>query len=352
MPADPGRSVELTQSPRGVRGMNPAIVVAVAITALAVFLFFTEGDRLARGHVRARTQILNTVRWAIVIALSWALIPTALAEPSDQRAETVIGLAVLIGATILIPVRWFIRIGGREPTWELRRAKIEVALLANRVRRGTGKISPSRLRETVDRIALIKTPQTAELCDLLTAQLKDLIAGHESWNEAGRRSIRIDELSRELWPGAMPAPDFASAEATFRWHLYRHFGAMMELSADGPGGSSLREFRNLMEGLEEFRRPDTYRFLDAVCQSAYRWLGHLMKGKPWIATYDFVALGPDGLAEISLLWGRDASMWGAHLDEDDRRALEEDLDRRAEAAKPEPGVIAPAGCPPRPSDPA
>jgi len=208
---------------------SAAIVAAAAITALAVFSYFAEGDSMVEGHARTRTQIINTVRWVIVITLSWMLIPTALAEPSAQRAEAVVGLAALIGATILIPVKWFVRIGGLEPTWELRRTKIEVALLANRVRRGTGNISPSRLRETVDRIALIKTPETAEMCDLLTAQLEDLIAGREPWNEAGRRSIRIDELGRELWPTDMLAPDFASEEATFRWHLYRHFGRMMEL---------------------------------------------------------------------------------------------------------------------------
>ena len=281
--------------------MIPAIVAAAAITALAVFSYFAEGDSLVQGHARTRTHIINTVRWAVVITLSWTLIPIALAQASAQRAEAVVGLAFLIGATILIPVRWFVRIGGREPTWELRRTKIEVALLANRVRRGTGKISPSRLQETVDRIALIGTPETAELCDLLTAQLEDLIAGRELWNEAGRRSIRIDELGRELWPTDMLAPDFASEEATFRWHLYRHFGRMMELGAEEPTHGSLREFRGLMEGLEVFRRPNTYRFLDAVCQSAYRWLTHPGDGEQWIAAYDFAALGPDGLEEIRLL---------------------------------------------------
>jgi hypothetical protein len=296
---------------------------------------------MVEGHARTRTQIINTVRWVIVITLSWMLIPTALAEPSAQRAEAVVGLAALIGATILIPVKWFVRIGGLEPTWELRRTKIEVALLANRVRRGTGNISPGRLRETVDRIALIKTPETAEMCDLLTAQLEDLIAGREPWNEAGRRSIRIDELGRELWPTDMLAPDFASEEATFRWHLYRHFGRMMELGTGEPTHGSLREFRGLMEGLEAFRRPNTYRFLDAVCQSAYRWLARPKRDEPWIAGYDFAALGPDGPEEIKQLWGRDACMWGAHLDEDDRQALKEDLDRRAEAAKAAKAVPAP-----------
>jgi hypothetical protein len=170
------------------------------------------------------------------------------------------------------------------------------------------------------------------MCDLLLAQLDDLIAGRESWNEAGRRSIRIDELGRELWPADMPARAVEADEATFSWRLYRHFGKMMELGSVDRTPASLREYRALMASIDQYRRPDTLRFIDAVRQSADRWLAHPSPELPWIAGYDFRALGPDGLGEVLKLWGRDATLWGAELDDEDRRAIKADLARHTEAA--------------------
>jgi hypothetical protein len=329
--------------------MIGAAIAAAGITVLAIFSFLAEGDGLAAGHVRVRTQILNILRWAIVITLSWALIPTAFVQPGSDRAATVIGLALLIGATMLIPVRWFVQLGGRQPTWELRRAKVELGVLTNRIRRDKGTVPTVRLRETIDRIEAIRAPDTVELCDLMIWQLDDLIAGRESWNEAGRRSLRIDELSRELWPDDMPPPEHEPDEATFRWHLYRLFGRLMEIGATDLTPDSRAEYRALLGSIDEFRRDDTLRFIDAVCRSTDRWLANHVSGRPWIAGYDFEALGPGGLGEVRAIWGRDATMWGAHLDDDDLRALEEDLARRAESK--ESAAEEPAAEPAEPAEP-
>jgi hypothetical protein len=311
--------------------MTQAVLAAIGITVLAVFFFLAEGDSLADGHARVRTQLLNTTRWAFVIALSWILIPTATSQAGPQRAATILGLALLIGALMLVPVKWFIRLGGREHVWELRRAKLEMAQLANRIKRGRGEVPVVWLQDLMERIRLVRIPRTAELSDLMIAELEDLIAGSETWNEAGRRSIRIDELSRELWPGELPPPDFDANEATFRWRLYRTFGRMIELGGADAGRHSRETFRKLRDSLEEFRGDDTYRFIDAVQQSADRWLADRAASRAWIASYDFETLGPDGLAEIKKLWGREAAMWGAILDEADRKAINEDLARRARA---------------------
>ncbi len=310
--------------------MNAAVIAAAGITSLAIFLFFIEGDGLAESHVRVRTQILNTARWAIVIALSWVLIPAAFAT-GPERAATILGLAVLIGAVVLIPVKWFVRLGGREQGWELRRAKVEVALLANKVRRDPGSLPVGRLQAAIGRIDALRTPASEELCDLLVAELEDLRSGSESWNEAGRRSIRIDDLCRRLWPEDMPPPEYDPDEATFRWHLYRTFGRMMELGSIRRTRSSRAAFSRLCHTLDDFRRPDTYRFIDAVKQSADRWLALPCRDEPWIESFEFQALGPDGLAEVKELWARDAVMWGADLDDDDRWAIKQDLVRRAAA---------------------
>ena len=305
--------------------MIAAFIAAAGVTALAVFLFIAESRSLTEGHARVRVQLLNAVRWAFVMALSWLLIPAALSQPGPQRGATILGLTVLIGALILIPVRWFIRIGGRRGAWELRRAKLEVAQLANRVKHGRGTVTPARLQETADWIRRLRTPKTAELCDLMIAELDDLIAGHESWNGGGRRSIRIDELARELWSDDMPPPDNESGEATFRWYLYKTFGQMMEIGTGDPSPEVRGEFHRLMDSLEEYRRPDTGAFLDAVRKSADAWIANPPPGRPWIASYEFEELGPVGLEEIRWIWGREAAMWGAYLDEDDLRALQEDL---------------------------
>lgn len=318
--------------------MSTAIIAAAAISVLAFFFFIAEGDDLSEAHARTRAQVLNAFRWAIVIALSWLLIPSAASQTGPDRVGTVLGLALLIGATILIPVRWFVQFGGRVPVWELRRTKTEVSLLANKVRLGKGAVPVPRLEETISHIRAIRTPATAELCDLMAAQIDDLIAGRESWNEAGRRSIRIDEISREVWPYDMPPPEVDPDEATFLWRLYRHFGRMMEMGSADPTPAELSDYSEMMTSIDEFRRPDTLRFIDAVLQSADRWLADPVEGAPWISGYGFETLGPDGLDEVLGLWRRDAVLWGAHLDDEDRLALKADLARHATAAESESGA--------------
>jgi hypothetical protein len=320
--------------------VNPSVVAAAGITVAAIFLFIAEADGLVEGHARVRTLLFDAMRWVVVAGLAWLLIPVAFTDPGPQRVAIILGLAGLIGAVILIPVRWFVRLGGRKPKWELRRTKIEVAQIANRVRRNSAAVSTARIGETITRLGELKTPDTAELCDLLTAALEDLLAGKESWNEAGRRSIRIDQLCRALWPEDMPLPDNGPGEATFRWQLYRTFGQMMEIAASRPSEDSVAEFEGLCSSLEEFRRPDVYRFIDAVQQAADRWLAMSSFGRPWIDSYDFAALGPDGLTEIKSIWGREAAMWGAHLDREDLAALELDLARRGRPPEPEPAPVA------------
>lgn len=316
--------------------MNAAVLAAAGLTVVSIFMFRSEEIGLTEAHARRRTQILNSARWGIVIALAWVLIPVAFAQPGTERAATILGLVALIVAMMLVPVRWLIRLGGLEPTWELRRAKIETARLSNLVREDRASVNPLRLRAEIERIATLRTPQTAELCDLMTAELNDLISGKECWNEAGRRSVRLDEIGRRTWPDAMPAPDFDPDEATFRWLLYRTFGRMMELGAEDRSRDSIAEFKKLKGSLMRFQRRDTADFLAILETSADSWLKEPKAGRSWIESYEFEALGPDALAAARAIWGRDAALWGADLDEDDRRAILEDLARRSPPAAGEP----------------
>jgi hypothetical protein len=316
--------------------MNAAIVAAAGISVLAVFFFLVESESLSDGHARARAQVFNAARWAFVIALAWVLIPVAFSQSGPQRGPTILALVAFIGALVLVPVRWFVRIGGRAPTWELRRAKIETTQLANKVRRDHAAVPPAMVSDAISRIESLRTMETAELCDLIEAELEDLLRGVESWNEAGRRTIRVDALSCQLWPGAMPPPDHDPSEATFRWRMYRTFGGLMELGVADLSSASRDQFLSLLNALEHFRRPDTAAFIDDVKRSANGWLAESSSDRSWIEGLDFSALGPNGLDEVKQIWGRDAALWGAELDEADRRAIEVDLARRAQPARAQP----------------
>jgi hypothetical protein len=242
-------------------------------------------------------------------------------------------MVALAGALILIPVRWLVRIGGRERTWELRSARLEVAKLANRIKRDPASVAPERLSESIARIRSLRTPGSRELCDLMLSELDDLRVGAESWNEAGRRSIRLDEISRELWPQDVPPPDYDADEATFRWRMYRTFGRLMEIGSTDLSPESRCEFELLLASLDEFRRPDTKAFIADVRRSANRWLKNGTTAGSWIECFDFRALGPNGLAEVRQIWGRDAALWGARLDEEDFRAIAWDLSARASGSE-------------------
>jgi hypothetical protein len=309
--------------------MTAAFLSAAGITAIAFFFFVIEGESLAAAHARVRTQVLNAGRWGLVMACSWILIPVALGGPPDERLPTIVGMATFTGAIMLAPLRWLIRIGGRERNWELRRVKLEATRLANQVRRDPRSVPEARIRDTIERVRALRTPDLGELCDLMVAELEDLLAGAESWNEAGRRAVRIDELSRSFWPDDVPPPDYDPDEATFRWQLYRTFGQLMEVGVLDISPQSREEFQVLLASMNDFRRPDTDAFIESVQSSAKRWLAKAPARKPWIDSFDFQALGPDGLSEVRRIWGRDASMWGARLEESDRAAIDTDLTRRA-----------------------
>jgi hypothetical protein len=309
--------------------LNTAVIAATGITALALFFFLLEWDGMTEGHAKPAAHVLNAARWAFVIALAWYLIPATTNAPAQERAVTMVGLAGLVGALMLIPVGWFIRIGGRDPIWELRRVRVDVTQVTNKIRRDRASVPAERSHDLLERIQHACTPETAELCELLTAELRDVLAGAESWNEAGRRTIRLDEICRRLWGDDLPPPDFDHEEATFRWRLYRTFGQLMDAGVASPKPAARSAFSKRLSSLDDFRRPDTEAFIRDLRRSARRWLDAPAPKPPWIENFDFSVLGPSGLAEIKRLWGQDAALWGAELDEDDRRALEEDRARRA-----------------------
>jgi hypothetical protein len=308
--------------------MIGAVIAAAGLTAVAFFFFAIESERLTASHARPRTQILNALRWGIVIALCWVLIPAAVAAPPEDRLAIIIGLGALVSTLMLLPLKWLLQIGGREKCWELRRAKLDATKLANEVRRSPGSVSTVRISDMIDRVQALRTPEVEELCDLIVAELEDMLAGTERWNEAGRRAIRLDQLSRKLWPDDLPPPDYDPEEATFRWKMYRTFGQLMEVGVMDVSSESRDEFQKLLGSLHEFERDDTKSFIENVVNSGTHWLSAGPRS-PWIESFDFRPLGPNALDEVRRIWGRDAAMWGARLEDQDREALEADLAKRS-----------------------
>lgn len=304
-----------------------AFVVAAGITLVVLFCFRVELEGLSKVHARVRAHLLDTTRWALVVALTWLIIPAAYAQESAERPVVVVGMVALAVALVLITVRWFVQLGGRDPVWELRSLRLEVGRLANRARADPERVSPDHIDRLVRRARDLRTPDLRELCDLTIAQLEDLRSGSESWNEAGRRSIRINALSRRLWHDDVPPPDYAPEEATFRWRLYRIFGRLLEAGTTRRTRATREEINRLLASLDEFQRPDTEAFIEDVRSSVCRWLDSKRRSA-WIDGYDFGPLGPNGDAEVRELWGRDSALWGARLDDEDMSDIELDLARR------------------------
>ena len=308
--------------------MNTAVILAAGITALALFLLLSDWAGLREDHVRRSGYLVVLLRWFVVVALAWVLIAVASNDQASDRTISIVGLGGLIGALMLVPTSWFVRLAGRRPTWELRGVLVQVTQATNRLRHDSASVPQEQISDLFARINGCRTPATAELCDLLTAELEDVVARTESWNEAGRRAIRIDELCRGLWRAEVPPPDFSAEEATFRWRLYRTFGQLMERGVPHADRPVRTEFVYLLRALGGYRRSDTAAFIHDVRRSALRWLADESCDRSWIEEFDFTVLGPDAVEELRRIWGRDSVLWGAELDEDDRMALRKDQAKR------------------------
>jgi hypothetical protein len=309
--------------------LNTAVILAAGITALAVFLLFSDCVSLRENHARRPAYLVVLLRWILVVALAWVLIVVASTEQATDRMISIVGLGGFIAALMLVPTGWFVHLAGRRPTWELRGVRVEVTQATNRLRHDPASVPKEQIGDLLARINRCRSPSTAELCDLLTAELEDVVARTESWNEAGRRAIRIDELCRQFWGAEVPSPDFSAEEATYRWRLYRTFGQLMERGVAHADRPVRTEFVSMLRMLGRYRRSDTAAFIHDVRRSALRWLADKSCDRSWIEEFDFTVLGPDAVEELRRIWGRDSALWGAELDDDDRLGLRVDREKRA-----------------------
>jgi hypothetical protein len=107
-------------------------------------------------------------------------------------------------------------------------------------------------------------------------------------------------------------------EATLRWHLYRTFGDMIDAGA-AREPEYLARMTELIEELEQYRRPHTGAFIDGLQVSAREWQASQTSAQ-W-AEGGALSLGPTIERPYREIWPRKSVLWGAELDDRDISAL-------------------------------
>ncbi len=273
--------------------------------------WWLERSAFARKNARERVQVLNGVRLAAAAALLlivWWAVP---------QSPLRVLLGVVAGALIFIPEKWLLRIGGIEPKWQLRAIQDVATELARRYVPPRPPEFAQSMKPLVARMEAIRGSEVAEIRDLLIAEFNDWIIGNYHLADLGLRAIRAHQIELELFGSGARRAELDPAEATFRWRLYRTFGDMINCAEREP--SHVARLEQLIEEMEQYRRPDTEAFINAVAESAHGWL--LSKTvAPWPAQ-GVASLGPIVARSCLAMWPSEDVFWGAELDDRDISAL-------------------------------
>jgi hypothetical protein len=289
-------------------------LASILFVILLAILFRTERMMLAEGRARQRALVLDGFRLAIVAVMFFAL---PLAEP---RPLATIGLGLAALGFVAVPSRWMLAIGGVDPKWILRPAMAKAAELMTRYPTPMPSEGAEAMRAILGDLARLRGPETAELCDLLTARYSDWIEGANKPLPAARRSVRIYDLQREMYGDDVRPPLLDEAEATFRWRLYRTFARMTETGVARATPEQRLRFGELIRELDGFRRADTTEFIDCLVESGRNWL-RSRSGQAWPDRLGGAEAEPAIEQTRLRLWPGTSVFWGAILDEADRREL-------------------------------
>jgi hypothetical protein len=240
-----------------------------------------------------------------------------LAEP---RPLATIGLGLAIFAFVAVPTSWALSAGGVDPRWDLRRLQEEGAALMARYESPVSPEGAQKLRAVIDDLDRAKTPETAELCDLLVSRYEDWMAGQYRPLDLGRRVIRIYDLERQLYGDEVRPPELLEEEATFRWGLYRIFAEMVECGVAEQTANQRARFVRLIRELENFRRADTAAFIDSLALSATVWHEAPGPRQAWHPAAPFRRGATPG-KRTPPLWPKTSVFWGAILEGSDRSEI-------------------------------
>jgi hypothetical protein len=308
--------------------MNWRLIVLVVATVAGPVLWWAEEWELRRAHARLRTRALNALRLGGAYTFLVAGLVIGSQPGSPSLVLLPLGLAV-IGLAV-VPMSWVLRAGGLAPIWEIR----QVYRAASR-QKGRGPTPlPAEIaaaqRRYRDRLEYLKAPATSEWINLMVADIDDWISSRYWLVDVGRRLIRLHEIDLEMLGAEAPAAERSPEEATFLWLLYRIFARMYDWGGAPRSPDTDDDFRSLAAQLDQFRRPDTEAFIDGIQASAHAWAASGLEAQ-WGRADGITGLGPDIDAEYWRLWPNLRVIWGAELDEDDRRELASSLRKRADS---------------------
>jgi hypothetical protein len=295
--------------------MSPYIpYLSVLLIAILCLVPLYDEWVLRWAHAKALAHYLNALRAvlgvpAVVVAVTHQSLPYLAAA-----------LLVLAVCLLAVPYSWIIRVsGGREPAWELRLAGWEAAVLrySTRTKYPSTDGERGRMRGLMRRMEQARRPETSELCDLYLAECVDWLTGTYLPLARAWRAVRADEIERDLFGSPTAPVPLDPSEATFRWRLFRQLCWLADSGPEGMTTTQRRHFRALLDGLEQFRRPDTAGLLDLVRASAESWLARDSRHRPWTPRGHIEDLGPAVQAEQDKLWPSEAVFSGAQLDGED-----------------------------------
>jgi hypothetical protein len=288
-------------------------VVSLGLVGLFTLLFNVERTALLRVHARDRAVVLSGVRYVVAMLLFLAM---PLTYPNWLLTFDV-GLFVF--ALLILPTPLILRLGGQEPTRELRHVQREAAaLMAAHTSPPPPEVADA-MEKLIAQLIRLRTDNTRELVTLLVERYSDWVSGSSRLVDLGRRSIRVYEIDRELYGDEIRPPEHDQDEATFRWRLYRVFGELVDAGSKERTPETRGRFKALLAELETYRREDTEAFIDGVRASAQAWLRSRRGGawQPGIGVSD-----GQTIEDVQRrLWPSASVFWGAILDEEDRREL-------------------------------
>ena len=290
-------------------------LAAAAFVGLLALLFRVERRMLLEDRARTRALLVDAIRLVAVAAMFLAL---PVAEP---RPLATIGLGLAAFAFIAVPSTWMLAIGGMDQKWDLRRVQDEAAALMARYPSPMPADGAEKMRRIARYVRGLRTSQTAELCDLLIERYDDWVRGSHSPLCVARRSIRIYDLQRGLYPEDVRPMEQPEQEATFRWRLYRTVMGLADCGLANPTVEQEAEFRDLLTRLAEYRRDDTAEFVDGWRTSGEAWLSRGPSRGPWKPGAGATAGGKTFEDLRGELWPRTSTFWGAILDEEDHLEL-------------------------------
>jgi hypothetical protein len=243
-------------------------------------------------YARTRAYVSLVFGFALYAAVTWFALFSGFPLPVRIAVSLPCALvAILQFSGNAFAIR---RVGGLTPKGELWMLNLEIADRWNKHKLTDARDSAQvdAVRHLLGRIEACRTPETAELVDLLTLDYRDRLSRTVPPNILIARGIRIQEIRRRLYPKLAYPPKLDTGEATFRWHFRRALGRVQIAGVAGLSDTEKAQFRELVAALEAYRRDDTTRLIDLVQQSALHWLA-LDSDEAWSGQAQLTGLSPE-----------------------------------------------------------